>query len=147
MSNKPKHAHFTLDGRPICECSALAYGERFKAAGTPTCDGEIEKQGAYFEALKAEFPGRVRLIAGACPVVLAQGAHGHGGVSPPDRAGPMLDSASIAATILKQRNSYAPHWDKNLFRAMDDSAMAFADALKLADEDRAAFLRACRVQS
>lgn len=140
--SKKQYAHFTLDGRPICECSALAYGERFKAAGSPPCEDAFVKQSGRLPLLQRQFPQRILLVTGLCPV-MKESAHG----TPSEQEPATLDSASIAATILKQRNSYAPHWDPNLFRAMDDSANAFADAMNLSEADRAPFLLACGVQS
>jgi hypothetical protein len=62
---------------------------------------------------------------------------------------------AIAAALKTQRESYAPHWDANLFRALDDSCRAIAAVMReasalnretgepLFDTDR--FLRACGV--
>ena len=40
------------------------------------------------------------------------------------------DFELIAATLKARRDSYAPHWDANLFRACDDMANDMANALK-----------------
>lgn len=138
MSNKPKHAHFTLDGRPICECSALAYGERFKAAGSPPCEDAFVKQSGRLPLLQRQFPQRILLVTGPCPV-MKESAHG----TPSEPEPAMLDSASIAAAINRAAGLMAgdtPHWQT--VRAV---AEFIADTMP--KPDRAAFLRACGVKS
>lgn len=61
------HAHFTLDGRPLCDCSATAYRDRLTAAGSPPCSDTLAKQCGRFAALARQFPGRVALLAVKCP--------------------------------------------------------------------------------
>lgn len=58
------------------------------------------------------------------------------------------DYVAIAATLKKVRASYAPHWDSNLFRAVDDVARALADTMAAGNErfNRAAFLSAAGVE-
>lgn len=46
----------------------------------------------------------------------------------------------VAATIMKQRAEYAPHWDPNLFRAMDDITRQF-EILFQQDNKRFDFIR------
>lgn len=58
--------HFTLDGRPLCTCSCIAYADRMRAAGSPPCSDLVEKQAARFAHLAAQFPGRVALVHGGC---------------------------------------------------------------------------------
>jgi hypothetical protein len=60
-------AHFTLDGRALCEHSAPAYSERLSAAGSPPCADTLAKQSRRFPALAKAFPGRVALVACDCP--------------------------------------------------------------------------------
>lgn len=57
------------------------------------------------------------------------------------------DFELIAGAVKRQRDSYAPHWDANLFRAMDDIARTFAAELARTNPrfDRARFLAACGV--
>ncbi len=40
------------------------------------------------------------------------------------------DYQLLSATLKAVRDSYAPHWDGNLFRACNDNAKAIARALK-----------------
>jgi hypothetical protein len=62
------NAHFTLDGRPLCLHSCIAYHERLRAAGSPPCSDTHAKQSQRFARLAAQFPGgRVALVDGACP--------------------------------------------------------------------------------
>lgn len=61
-------AHFTLDGKPACECMFLpAYYERFDKAGSPRCSGLASVQARHFARMAAQFPGRVALVSGECP--------------------------------------------------------------------------------
>jgi len=60
-------AHFTLNGTPLCECQYVANHERLRAAGSPRCEATMAEQLGKFEALAAQFPGRVALVHGACP--------------------------------------------------------------------------------
>jgi hypothetical protein len=60
-------SHLTLDGEPLCEHSCIAYWERLRAAGTPPCSDTTDKQLPRFQALAAQFPGRVALVHGGCP--------------------------------------------------------------------------------
>ena len=55
------------------------------------------------------------------------------------------DYITIAAALLTVRNSYAPHWDANLFRACNDHAKQLAHLLAQDNPhfDRARFLKAC----
>lgn len=57
------------------------------------------------------------------------------------------DFELIARTLKSTRDSYAPHWDANLFRACDDHARAMAVALAQTNPrfDRARFLLAAGV--
>jgi hypothetical protein len=59
------------------------------------------------------------------------------------------DFVLIAKTLRATRQSYAPHWDANLFRACDDHAKAMAYALSVTNPrfDSARFLAACGVAS
>lgn len=70
-TKNPTLSHFTLDGRPLCDCSATAYRERFAAAfngnGIPVCEDKTPEQLARFAALAEQFPGRVALVHGDCP--------------------------------------------------------------------------------
>lgn len=62
-------AHFTLDGRPLCQCSAPAYAERLARAfghSIPQCEDDAARQAARFVALAAQFPDRIALVSGAC---------------------------------------------------------------------------------
>jgi hypothetical protein len=56
------------------------------------------------------------------------------------------DFVLIAGALAATRNSYAPHWDPNLFRACDDHAKYVADALATTNPrfDRERFLAAAR---
>lgn len=58
------------------------------------------------------------------------------------------DYILIAAALKDVRDSYAPHWDKNLPRACDDHARLFAERLGRANArfDTARFLEAAGVQ-
>lgn len=58
------------------------------------------------------------------------------------------DYQLIAGAVMNQRNSYAPNWDKNLFRAMDDISKTLADKLALDNPrfNRSKFLAACGVE-
>lgn len=53
------------------------------------------------------------------------------------------DYKELAATLKRTRESYAPHWDANLFRACTDHAKAIADYCASRDPkfDRARFLK------
>lgn len=57
------------------------------------------------------------------------------------------DYILIAASIKRVRDGYAPNWDANLFRALDDVAHTLANELagdnSAFDHDR--FLKACGV--
>ena len=59
------------------------------------------------------------------------------------------DYIAIAAALSNVRNSYAPNWDPNLFRACDDHAKQLAHVLAQDNPrfDRARFLKAAGVQS
>ena len=59
------------------------------------------------------------------------------------------DFELIAATLKATRDSYAPHWNPNLFRACNDHAKQMADALATTNPrfDRARFLAACGVEA
>jgi hypothetical protein len=59
------------------------------------------------------------------------------------------DYVAIAAALKSQRESYAPHWDKNLFRAMDDTCKAMAQVFANDNPrfDRAKFYAACGMES
>ena len=48
------------------------------------------------------------------------------------------DYIRTAAILANVRAPYAPHWDANLFRALDDVAVAFADSF---GHERAQFNR------
>lgn len=61
-------AHFTLDGRPLCLCSAIAYQMRLKAAGQPSCSASVNTQLRAAPELAAQFPGRIALVFAECPV-------------------------------------------------------------------------------
>lgn len=61
------HAHFTIDGEPLCEFSALAYRSRLDAAGSPPCGDTLAKQSRRAAKLAAQFPGRVALVCAPCP--------------------------------------------------------------------------------
>lgn len=57
------------------------------------------------------------------------------------------DYRKIAAALKSTRDSYALHWDKNLFRACDDNAHAIAQVLANDNPrfDFARFYAACGV--
>ena len=57
------------------------------------------------------------------------------------------DFQMIADGIAKVRASYAPTWDANLFRALDDTARTLADRLATTNPrfDRTRFLRTAGV--
>lgn len=57
------------------------------------------------------------------------------------------DFQLLAATVQKVRAGYAPNWDPNLFRALDDTSRALADSLARTNPrfDRRRFLEACGV--
>jgi hypothetical protein len=57
------------------------------------------------------------------------------------------DYILLAAALRSTRDSYAPHWDANLFRACTDHAKAVADVLARdnARFDRQRFLAAAGV--
>jgi len=52
---------------------------------------------------------------------------------------------AIAAALHSQRQSYAPHWDANLFRALDDTCKTIADVFAADNPrfNRATFYTAC----
>lgn len=135
--SKKHYAHFTLDGRPICECSALAYGERFKAAGSPPCEDAFVKQSGRLPLLQRQFPQRILLVTGPCPV-MKESARG----TPSEQEPATLDSASIAAAIYDAAESLT-HNNKRYVTPV------FADAIAdlLPEADRAAFLLTCGVKS
>ena len=58
------------------------------------------------------------------------------------------DYILIAAALKSVRDSYAPHWDPNLFRACDDHAVALAKSLSAANPafNAAKFLLAAGVK-
>lgn len=64
MSN----AHITIDGRPLCEFSALAYRERLTAAGRPCCSDSEATQLLAAPRVAKQFPGRVALVFKDCPI-------------------------------------------------------------------------------
>lgn len=57
------------------------------------------------------------------------------------------DFELVARVLRETRESYSPHWDKNLFRACDDHARRMADAFAAVNPNfkRALFLTACGV--
>jgi len=57
------------------------------------------------------------------------------------------DFQLIAAAVKGVREGYAPTWDANLFRALDDTSRALADSLARTNPrfDRRRFLEACGV--
>jgi hypothetical protein len=59
------------------------------------------------------------------------------------------DFILMSTTLRKVRDSYAPHWNPNLFRACDDHAKAFADALSNQTDafDKERFLHDAGVKS
>ena len=57
----------------------------------------------------------------------------------------MCQRKALAKALLAQRRSYAPHWDANLFRALDDTCKAIADVFAADNPrfDRERFYTAC----
>ncbi len=63
-----KGYYLTVDGQPLCKLPFVAYHERLRKAGDPSCScSNLPQALDAVKALSEQLPGRVGLAVGTCP--------------------------------------------------------------------------------